>query len=100
MCMQKSITVNSPNPITLVHPIHKNLKSTSGLKALKHVFSVDLISLYVSVNSKEICNSGASYLMCPLCNTCKAWNMSDICTMAKVLNCQFISLVNNLVSNQ
>lgn len=38
----------------------------------------------VSFCSKEICNSGGTYLMCPLCNTCKAWNMSEICTMAKV----------------
>lgn len=53
----------------------------------------------MSVYSKEICNSGASYLMCPLCNTCKAWNMSDICTMAKVIICQIFSLRNNPVSN-
>uniref|UniRef100_A0A3B4ZKY2 Anoctamin n=1 Tax=Stegastes partitus TaxID=144197 RepID=A0A3B4ZKY2_9TELE len=33
---------------------------------------------------KEICSSGASYLMCPLCKTCQAWNMSEICTMAKL----------------
>lgn len=45
----------------------------------------------VFVNRKEICTSGASYLMCPLCNTCKAWNMSEICTMAKVLNFKNIS---------
>lgn len=38
----------------------------------------------VSVCSKEVCNSGGTYLMCPLCNTCEAWNMSEICTMAKV----------------
>uniref|UniRef100_A0A3Q3M7E0 Anoctamin n=1 Tax=Mastacembelus armatus TaxID=205130 RepID=A0A3Q3M7E0_9TELE len=42
------------------------------------------IFVSVSVNSKEICTKGDSYLMCPLCNTCKAWNMSDICTMAKL----------------
>lgn len=54
----------------------------------------------MSVYSKEICNSGGSYLMCPLCNTCKAWNMSDICTMAKVMNFQIISLVNNPVYNR
>uniref|UniRef100_A0A8C5ERF8 Anoctamin n=1 Tax=Gouania willdenowi TaxID=441366 RepID=A0A8C5ERF8_GOUWI len=42
---------------------------------LKHVFCFP---------SKEICDSGGSYLMCPLCKTCKAWNMSEICTMAKV----------------
>uniref|UniRef100_A0A671URQ0 Anoctamin n=1 Tax=Sparus aurata TaxID=8175 RepID=A0A671URQ0_SPAAU len=40
--------------------------------------------VFVSGVIKEVCNSGASYLMCPLCNTCKAWNMSDICAMAKV----------------
>uniref|UniRef100_A0A3Q0S5D4 Anoctamin n=1 Tax=Amphilophus citrinellus TaxID=61819 RepID=A0A3Q0S5D4_AMPCI len=33
---------------------------------------------------KEICNSGATYMMCPLCKTCKAWNMSDICTLAQL----------------
>uniref|UniRef100_A0A672HD48 Anoctamin n=1 Tax=Salarias fasciatus TaxID=181472 RepID=A0A672HD48_SALFA len=43
-----------------------------------------LISVSVSVHRKEICDSGGSYLMCPLCKTCKAWNMSDICTMAKL----------------
>lgn len=40
------------------------------------------------INSEDICNSGANYLMCPLCKTCKAWNMSDICTMAKVTTIQ------------
>uniref|UniRef100_A0A8C5EQA1 Anoctamin n=1 Tax=Gouania willdenowi TaxID=441366 RepID=A0A8C5EQA1_GOUWI len=34
---------------------------------------------------KEICDSGGSYLMCPLCKTCKAWNMSEICTMVGYL---------------
>uniref|UniRef100_A0A3Q4HXG3 Anoctamin n=1 Tax=Neolamprologus brichardi TaxID=32507 RepID=A0A3Q4HXG3_NEOBR len=38
----------------------------------------------VSVNREEICNSGASYTMCPLCKTCKAWNMSEICTLTKL----------------
>uniref|UniRef100_A0A3B4G238 Anoctamin n=2 Tax=Haplochromini TaxID=319058 RepID=A0A3B4G238_9CICH len=33
---------------------------------------------------EEICNSGASYTMCPLCKTCKAWNMSEICTLTKL----------------
>ncbi len=65
------------------------------MKALKLVSAA--ADLCLCVYRKEICNSGASYLMCPLCNTCKAWNMSDICTMAKVKNCQIMSLVNHPV---
>ncbi|XP_011619642.1 anoctamin-7 isoform X1 [Takifugu rubripes] len=48
------------------------------------VFVSGLISMNTDTAAKEICNSGGTYLMCPLCNTCKAWNVSDICTMAKI----------------
>ncbi|CDQ91799.1 unnamed protein product [Oncorhynchus mykiss] len=51
-----------------------------GLKVVK---SVSVI-VCLTVHSKEICNSGGSYLMCPLCKTCKPWNISDICPMAQV----------------
>uniref|UniRef100_A0A668APH9 Anoctamin n=1 Tax=Myripristis murdjan TaxID=586833 RepID=A0A668APH9_9TELE len=40
--------------------------------------------VFVAGVIKEICESGDSYLMCPLCNTCQTWNMSDICPMAKI----------------
>uniref|UniRef100_A0AAX7SMK0 Anoctamin n=1 Tax=Astatotilapia calliptera TaxID=8154 RepID=A0AAX7SMK0_ASTCA len=45
---------------------------------------VGTLVFVVSVNREEICNSGASYTMCPLCKTCKAWNMSEICTLTKL----------------
>ncbi|XP_067447663.1 anoctamin-7 isoform X2 [Thunnus thynnus] len=48
------------------------------------VFVSGVMSMGTNTPAKEICNSSASYLMCPLCNTCKAWNMSEICTMAKL----------------
>ncbi|CAB1329770.1 unnamed protein product [Coregonus sp. 'balchen'] len=48
------------------------------------VFVSGVMSMGTNTPAKEICNSGASYLMCPLCKTCKPWNMSDICPMAKV----------------
>ncbi|XP_068589972.1 anoctamin-7 isoform X2 [Cebidichthys violaceus] len=48
------------------------------------VFVSGVMSMGTNAPAKDICNSGGSYLMCPLCNTCKAWNMSDICTMAKL----------------
>ncbi len=76
--VQKSLFLSN----LISHLIPQNLKSPSSLKALKLVSVA--ADLCLCVYRKEICNSGASYLMCPLCNTCKAWNMSDICTMAKV----------------
>ncbi|XP_040049243.2 anoctamin-7 isoform X2 [Gasterosteus aculeatus] len=48
------------------------------------VFVSGVLSMGSNAPAKDICNSEASYLMCPLCNTCKAWNMSDTCTMAKL----------------
>ncbi|XP_029974519.1 anoctamin-7 [Salarias fasciatus] len=48
------------------------------------VFVSGVMSMSSNTPAKEICDSGGSYLMCPLCKTCKAWNMSDICTMAKL----------------
>ncbi|XP_028309608.1 anoctamin-7 isoform X2 [Gouania willdenowi] len=48
------------------------------------VFVCGFMSMGSNAPAKEICDSGGSYLMCPLCKTCKAWNMSEICTMAKV----------------
>uniref|UniRef100_A0A8C7J0Q6 Anoctamin n=1 Tax=Oncorhynchus kisutch TaxID=8019 RepID=A0A8C7J0Q6_ONCKI len=57
---------------------------TAWLLPAAVVGSVSVI-VCLTVHSKEICNSGGSYLMCPLCKTCKPWNISDICPMAKVL---------------
>ncbi|KAM9855199.1 anoctamin-7 [Aulostomus maculatus] len=48
------------------------------------VFVSGVMSMGTNTPAKEVCDSGANYLMCPLCNTCKAWNMSDICTMVKL----------------
>ncbi|KAM9751743.1 anoctamin-7 isoform 1-T1 [Menidia menidia] len=48
------------------------------------VFVSGVMSMGTNTPAKEICDSGANYLMCPLCKTCEAWNMSDICTMAKL----------------
>ncbi|XP_072223860.1 anoctamin-7 isoform X1 [Leuresthes tenuis] len=48
------------------------------------IFVSGVMSMGTNTPAKEICNSGANYLMCPLCKTCEAWNMSDICTMAKL----------------
>ncbi|KAF7645422.1 hypothetical protein LDENG_00204830 [Lucifuga dentata] len=48
------------------------------------VFVSGFMSMSSNTPAKEICNSGASYLMCPLCNTCRPWNVSEICPMAKV----------------
>ncbi|XP_029911758.1 anoctamin-7 [Myripristis murdjan] len=48
------------------------------------VFVAGVMSMGTNTPAKEICESGDSYLMCPLCNTCQTWNMSDICPMAKI----------------
>ncbi|XP_008293494.1 anoctamin-7 [Stegastes partitus] len=48
------------------------------------IFVSGVMSMGNNTPAKEICSSGASYLMCPLCKTCQAWNMSEICTMAKL----------------
>ncbi|XP_071021526.1 anoctamin-7 isoform X3 [Oncorhynchus clarkii lewisi] len=48
------------------------------------VFVSGLMSMGTNTPAKEICNSGGSYMMCPLCKTCKPWNISDICPMAQV----------------
>ncbi|XP_056129339.1 anoctamin-7 [Lampris incognitus] len=48
------------------------------------IFVSGIMSMGNNTPAKEICSSGAAYLMCPLCNTCQPWNMSDICPMAKV----------------
>uniref|UniRef100_I3JH94 Anoctamin n=1 Tax=Oreochromis niloticus TaxID=8128 RepID=I3JH94_ORENI len=48
------------------------------------VFVSGVMSMGTNTPAEEICNSGASYTMCPLCKTCKAWNMSEICTLTKL----------------
>lgn len=35
------------------------------------------------VPAKELCESGGSFIMCPLCNICSLWNYSSICVTFK-----------------
>ncbi|XP_044058924.1 anoctamin-7 [Siniperca chuatsi] len=35
------------------------------------------------VPAKELCDSGNSFIMCPLCNICSQWNYSSICVTYK-----------------
>uniref|UniRef100_UPI003AAC3AAE anoctamin-7-like n=1 Tax=Centroberyx gerrardi TaxID=166262 RepID=UPI003AAC3AAE len=35
------------------------------------------------VPAREVCDSGNSFIMCPLCNICSYWNLSSICLTYK-----------------
>ncbi|KAK2846495.1 hypothetical protein Q5P01_009494 [Channa striata] len=35
------------------------------------------------VPAKEVCDSGKSFIMCPICNICSYWNYSSICVTYK-----------------
>ncbi|XP_055501923.1 anoctamin-7-like [Leucoraja erinacea] len=36
------------------------------------------------IPSKEICEEGSTFNMCPLCEICKSWNLSSICNTYKL----------------
>ncbi|XP_018604157.1 anoctamin-7 [Scleropages formosus] len=47
------------------------------------VFLFGIWLMTTDVPAKEICNSGGTFIMCPLCNICTYWNLSSICTTFK-----------------
>uniref|UniRef100_A0A3B5MCC3 Anoctamin n=1 Tax=Xiphophorus couchianus TaxID=32473 RepID=A0A3B5MCC3_9TELE len=46
------------------------------------VFLLGFVDLFSDV-PKEVCESGNSFIMCPLCNICSTWNYSSICITYK-----------------
>uniref|UniRef100_A0A1W7RAZ4 Anoctamin n=1 Tax=Hadrurus spadix TaxID=141984 RepID=A0A1W7RAZ4_9SCOR len=52
------------------------------------VFMYGAIAVWFDIPTKEICNSGNTYKMCPLCaegeHGCDYWYLSDTCIFAKV----------------
>ena len=45
-------------------------------------------TIIVNFFSRQICDSGGKFLMCPLCDEsigCQFWNISDICLLAQVM---------------
>ncbi|XP_036393347.1 anoctamin-7 [Megalops cyprinoides] len=47
------------------------------------VFLFGIWLMVTDVPANEICNSGDTYIMCPLCNICSYWNLSSICITYK-----------------
>ncbi|KAJ8280533.1 hypothetical protein GJAV_G00055970 [Gymnothorax javanicus] len=47
------------------------------------VFLFGIWLVVTDVPAKELCDSGSTYIMCPLCNTCSYWNLSSICKTFK-----------------
>ncbi|XP_027901024.1 anoctamin-7-like isoform X1 [Xiphophorus couchianus] len=47
------------------------------------VFLLGFVDLFSDVPAKEVCESGNSFIMCPLCNICSTWNYSSICITYK-----------------
>ncbi|XP_035535557.1 anoctamin-7 [Morone saxatilis] len=48
------------------------------------IFFIGFFLMATDVPATELCNSGNSFLMCPLCNICDYWNYSSICVTYKV----------------
>ncbi|XP_051933320.1 anoctamin-7 [Hippocampus zosterae] len=47
------------------------------------VFLTGIWLMSTDVPAKELCNSGGSFVMCPICNICSYWNYSSICITFK-----------------
>ncbi|XP_061639014.1 anoctamin-7 isoform X1 [Phyllopteryx taeniolatus] len=47
------------------------------------VFLAGFWLMTTDVPAKELCNSGSSFMMCPICNICSYWNYSSICVTFK-----------------
>ncbi|XP_070685237.1 anoctamin-7 [Pempheris klunzingeri] len=47
------------------------------------IFLIGFWLMATDVPAMEVCNSGNSFMMCPLCNTCQYWNYSSICVTYK-----------------
>ncbi|XP_034024589.1 anoctamin-7 [Thalassophryne amazonica] len=47
------------------------------------VFLFGIWFMVTDLPAKEVCNSGNTYIMCPLCNICSYWNYSSICVTYK-----------------
>ncbi|KAM9813117.1 anoctamin-7 isoform X2 [Syngnathus typhle] len=47
------------------------------------VFLTGFWLMTTDVPAKELCNSGGSFVMCPICNICSYWNYSSICVTFK-----------------
>lgn len=47
------------------------------------VFLFGIWVMVTDVPAKELCDSGGTYIMCPLCETCTYWNLSSICLTFK-----------------
>ncbi|XP_077396596.1 anoctamin-7 isoform X2 [Festucalex cinctus] len=47
------------------------------------VFLTGFWLMNTDVPAKELCNSGGSFVMCPICNICSYWNYSSICVTFK-----------------
>ncbi|XP_072316534.1 anoctamin-7 [Eucyclogobius newberryi] len=43
------------------------------------VFLVGFWLMETDVPAREVCDSGSSFVMCPVCNICPYWNYSSIC---------------------
>nr|XP_020442137.1 anoctamin-7 [Monopterus albus] len=48
------------------------------------IFLVGFWLVATDVPAKEVCDSGNTFIMCPLCNICSYWNYSSICVPYKV----------------
>ncbi|KAM4589435.1 anoctamin-7 isoform 1-T1 [Fundulus diaphanus] len=47
------------------------------------IFLVGFWLVATDVPAKEVCESGDTFIMCPLCNICSSWNYSSICITYK-----------------
>ncbi|XP_057695968.1 anoctamin-7 [Corythoichthys intestinalis] len=47
------------------------------------VFLTGFWLMITDVPAKELCNSGGTFVMCPICNVCSYWNYSSICVTFK-----------------
>ncbi|KAM9852900.1 anoctamin-7 [Aulostomus maculatus] len=47
------------------------------------IFLAGLWLMATDIPAKELCNSGSTFIMCPLCNICSHWNYSSICVTYK-----------------
>ncbi|KAJ8410646.1 hypothetical protein AAFF_G00186030, partial [Aldrovandia affinis] len=57
------------------------LLPAAGVGTVVFLFGIWLMA--IDVPAKEICDSGGTYIMCPLCNICSYWNLSSICITFK-----------------
>uniref|UniRef100_A0A8C6TK48 Anoctamin n=1 Tax=Neogobius melanostomus TaxID=47308 RepID=A0A8C6TK48_9GOBI len=47
------------------------------------VFFIGIWLMETDVPAREVCDSGGSFVMCPLCDVCPDWNYSSICLAYK-----------------